>query len=181
YLMTEPVDETLVAFARLGRRAAETGRFPERATSLLLGAYHLQSCDAAPRVLVSSDAIPFRPHRGVVLIVERVGSGDVDAWARWHHAEHVPLVLGRDGVAGIATFRSSTMLGVGPDQGARYAMPAWDPGDRFVTVVYVDGDLLATTEALTPVIQARWDRGGVEPELAGPFRSMVTYEAWPSP
>ena len=39
YLMTEPVEETLTAFARLGRRLAEAGRYPEPATPHLLGAF----------------------------------------------------------------------------------------------------------------------------------------------
>ncbi len=181
YLMTEPVDATLSAFARLGRRTAEAGRFPVATSSHLLGAYHLVHGYAAPRILVSAAAVPFRPHRGILLLVERADGDEVDTWVRWHHAEHVPALLGHDGVAGAYTFRSSTRLGVGPDQAARYGMPRWDPGDRFVTVVYLDGDLHPTAAALEPTVRDRWARGGVEPELAGPFRSTVTYEAWPPP
>lgn len=179
YLMTDPIDATLVAFAQLGKRAAETGRFPMRATSHLLGAYHLQNGYASPRVLVSAEAIPFRAHCGVVLVVEAVGEGDVAAWARWHHAEHVPALLRVPGVAGVYTFRNSSLIGIGGAQGERYAMPAWDPGDRFVTVVYVDDDVATTTRRLEPIMRARWEAGAVTPELAGPFRSMVSHVAWP--
>ena len=179
YFMTEPVGETLTAFARLGRRAAELGRYPEPATSHLLGAFHLQEGVAAPRVLVSGEALPFRPHRGVVLLVEAIGDGDVSAWARWHHIEHLPALLQAPGVAGAYVFRSSTLLGTGADQGERFGVPMWNPGQRFVTVVYVDDDLLSTARALEPLLRSRWDSGAVTPELAAPFRSMVTYEAWP--
>ena len=180
YYMTDPVEPTLVAFSQLGRRAAETGRYPEPATSHLLGAFHLQEGYASPRVLVSADAVPFRPHRGVVLLVESIGDGDVAAWARWHHTQHVPALLATDGVAGVYAFRSSTLLGVGPDQGARFGMPMWDPGNRYVTVVYVDDDVAATTARLGDLLRERWASGVLVPELAGPFRSMVTYEAWPA-
>jgi hypothetical protein len=179
YFMTDPVEATLVAFSQLGRRAAETGRYPEPATSHLLGAFHLQEGYAAPRVLVSAEAVPFRPHRGIVLLVEAIGDGDVAAWARWHHTDHVPDLLSVDGVAGVYAFRSSTLLGVGPDQGQRFGMPMWDPGHRYVTVVYLDDDVAATTARLADPLRQRWTSGAVSPELAGPFRSMVTYEAWP--
>ena len=180
YFMTDPIDQTLVAFSQLGRRAAETGRYPEPATSHLLGAFHLQQGYAAPRVLVSAEAVPFRPHRGIVLLVESIGDGDVAAWARWHHVEHVPALLSIDGVAGVYAFRSSTLLGVGADQGARFGMPMWDPGNRYVTVVYLDDDVAATTARLADPLRERWTSGAVAPELAGPFRSMVAYEAWPA-
>jgi hypothetical protein len=180
YFMTDPVADTLTSFAQLGRRAAETGRFPVRATSLLLGAFHFQHAYAAPRVLVSPEAVPFRPHRGVLLLVERpTGGGDVAAWMRWHHAEHVPRLLAEPGVAGAYVFRSSTLLGIGPDQGERFGMPLWDPGDRIITVVYLDADPASTTTSLAPLVGERWAAGAVSAELATPLRSMVTYEAWP--
>jgi hypothetical protein len=179
YLMGDPVDETLTAFARLGRRLAEAGRFPDRATSHLLGAYGLVQGYASPRVLVSAEAVPFRAHRGVVVVVESAGEGDVAGWAQWHHREHVPALLDAPGVAGVYAYRASARLGLGADQGERYGVPAWDPGDRFVTIAYLDDDVVATTGGLRPLLEARWSTGAVVPELAAPFRSMVRYEAWP--
>lgn len=187
YLLTDPLDATLTAFARLGRHAAEAGRFPDRATSHLLGAFRLLHAAAAPRVLVSTEAVPFRPHRGVLLLVEQIAASgptadaEVAAWARWHHAEHVPSLLAAPGVAGVYAFRSSTVLGIGAAQGDRYGMPMWDPGNRFVTLAYLDDDVTATTAALAPLIEERWTSGAVVAELAGPFRSMVTHLAWPEP
>lgn len=182
YLMTDPVDDTLRAFAQLGRRMSEAGRLPVRAVSHLLGAYQLVQAYASPRVLVSPEAIPFRPHLGVLLLVEttRGEAADVEAWARWHHAEHVPALLAVPGVAGVLSFRSSPLLGVGEGQGARYGMPSWDPGDRFVTVAHLDDALAPTIERLDPLIRARWRDGIVSPDLAGPFRAMVSHHAWRS-
>jgi hypothetical protein len=180
YLMTDPVDDTLVEFAQLGRRCAEAGRYPEPASSFLLGAFHRQNAYAAPRALVSADAVPFRPHRGVYLIVEAAtDGGDLDGWLRWHHQEHIPAVLGVEGVAGAYVFRSSTLLGVGADQGQRFGVPAWDPGQRIITVVYLDDAVEPTAARLEPLVRSRWSSGAVTGQLAGPFRSMVRHEAWP--
>lgn len=180
YLMTDPVAETLVDFAQLGRRCAEAGRYPEPASSFLLGAFHLQNGYAAPRVLVSAEAVPFRPHRGVYLLVEAADpAGDLEGWLRWHHREHVPDLLATPGVAGAYVFRSSTLLGTGLDQGARFGVPAWDPGGRIITVVYVDDDVPVTAARLEALVRGRWATGDVVGQLAGPFRSMTTHAAWP--
>jgi hypothetical protein len=180
YWMTDPVDETLRAFAALGRRMAEVGRYPEPATPYLLGAFHLQHGYASPRVLVSAEAIPFRPHRGIVLLVEAIADGDVAAWSRWHHTEHVPQLLAADGVAGVYQLRSSSLLGIGADQGARFGVPMWDPGDRVITYLYLDAAVARTAAALAPLLRRRWESGAVRPELVAPLRSMVAHEAWPA-
>jgi hypothetical protein len=180
YLMTDPVEQTLVAFAQLGRRCAEAGRFPEPASSFLLGAFHLQHAYASPRVLVSGEALPFRPHRGVYVIVEEpLDGGDVDGWLRWHHQEHVPTALAVAGVAGALVLRSSTLLGIGLEQGQRFGVPAWDPGRRIITVLYLDDDVAATSARLEPLVRSRWASGAVAGQLAGPFRSVVAHAAWP--
>jgi hypothetical protein len=180
YLMTDPVVDTLVDFAQLGRRCAEAGRYPEPASSFLLGAFHRQNAYAAPRVLVSAEALPFRPHRGVYLIVEAPNpEGDVDGWFRWHHREHALDLVAVEGVAGVYVFRSSTLLGVGPDQGERFGVQAWDPGGRIITVAYLDDDVVEVADRLEPLVRSRWASGAVTGQLAGPLRSMVAYAAWP--
>jgi len=84
------------------------------------------------------------------------------------------------GVAGLYAFRTSAALGEGEDQGPRLGVTApWDPGHSWVTVVYLDDDVVTTATRLAPLIAARWADGTVAPRLAGPFRSPVTYEAWP--
>jgi hypothetical protein len=181
YLLTEPLEDALVEFARLGRRLADAGRYPEPATPHLLGAYEVHAVRAAPAALVSDEALPFRPHRGVYVIVEQ-GPGPAaaaDGFWRWHDTEHVPAVLATDGVAGVVVLRSTDRLGQGPDQAARFGTAApWDPGGAVVTFVHVDGDLAATADRLAPMVRSRWHHG-VAPRLAGPFRSPVAFEAWP--
>jgi hypothetical protein len=181
YLMADPVDETLAEFARLGRRLAEAGRYPEAATPHLLGALRREEAWSSPAALVSSDVVPFRAHRGVYLIVERPSSDDaIERWLEWHRTEHVPAVLDVAGVAGVWAFRSHPSLGVGPEQGERYGTAApWDPGRSLITLVYLDADVPATATALDPLVRERWASGDVVARLAGPFLSTVAYEAWP--
>jgi hypothetical protein len=181
YLMAEPLEDTLREFAQLGRRLAEAGRYPEPATPHLLGAFEVRDVRASPEAIVSADALPFRAHRGVYLIVERpAGAAALDTWWAWHTEEHVPALLEVEGVAGVTTFVSTARLGDGPDQAARFGTAApWDPDRGIVTVVYLDEAVDRAAARLDPVVRARWADGTVEPRLAGAFRSNVAYEAWP--
>jgi hypothetical protein len=45
-------------------------------------------------------------------------------------------------------------------------------------VIDLDKNPLATTEALTPLVEERWHSGVVRPLFAGPLRTMIEWEAW---
>ena len=169
YLVGDPVQQTHDDFMELGRRLAEAGRFPEHRPSLELDFLALLQWYAAPQALVSAEVVPFRPHRGVVLLVEEPASAELGDWSRWLHAEHVPELLQVPGVAGSWTFGSTRTWTM---------HPACQRDRRHVTVVYLDDDPLATAEALAPVVERRWATGDVRPLFAGPLRSMVRWEAW---
>jgi hypothetical protein len=180
YLMAEPLEATLTDFARLGRRLAVEGRYPEPATPHLLGAFELVDARAATAAVVSPAALPFRAHRGVYLVVERpTGAAPVDEWWARQTDGSLPALVAEEGVAGAYTFRSTPRLGEGADQGPRFGTAPWDPGGSVVTVVYLDQDVAETAERITPLIRSRWEGGEVAPRLAGPFRSPVAFEAWP--
>ncbi len=70
YLVTEPVQSTHDDFMELGPRLALIGRFPERRPSLQLSMPALLRWYSSPRVQISAEVVPFRPHRGVVVVVE---------------------------------------------------------------------------------------------------------------
>ncbi|MHB8465946.1 MAG: hypothetical protein ACYDH6_11485 [Acidimicrobiales bacterium] len=165
YLMTDPVQQTIDDFLQLGRRLAELGRYPERVASHLLGAFHLLEMHAAARVLVSPEAVAFRPNLGVYVIVERP-TGDTDAWLRDVHTTHVPALLDTPGVAGVWSFATSSL----------WSNPAWTPGHHRITVCYLDQDPAGVGDALRPVVAARWRDAPVTPALAAPFESMVRWE-----
>jgi len=78
YLMTEPVEQTLRDFFALGRHLHEVGRFHQHRRALLSGPFRLVDAAVAPRVLVSAEAVPYRPNRG--LYVQVGGTVSLEAW-----------------------------------------------------------------------------------------------------
>ena len=169
YLVGDPVQETHDDFMALGRRLAEIGRFPEHRPSLQLRMPELLAWHAAPRALISAEVVPFRPHRGVVVVVEEPAHADIDAWEQWLDTDHHPAVLGTPGVAGVWRYGSTDTWDLHP--AAR-----GDP--QHITVIYLDEDPIVTTKALTPLLEGRWHSGAVRPRFAGPLRSMIEWEAW---
>src|SRR5260370_39719209 len=87
YLFGDPVQQTLEDFMELGGRLAEVGRFPQRRPSLQLRMLALLRWYAAPRALVSPEVVPFRPHRGVLLIVEQPSGDTPSDWLQVRHKE----------------------------------------------------------------------------------------------
>ena len=170
YLMGEPVEQTLDDFFDLGARLHELGRFPRDIPRRFLGALQFLEAHASPRVLVSPDVVPFRPNRGVYLIVEQPTDRDgLDAYVRWRHGEHLPRLVATPGVAGAWTFAT----------GARYRRGRYTEGDYRITVCYLDGDPAETAEALQPLIEEAWRDAPVLPMFAAPFASLVPC-VWPA-
>jgi hypothetical protein len=71
YLLAEPIAETLGEFRELGARLRAEDRFHQHRVSHLSGPFVLRSTWAAPRVLVSPEAVPYRPNTGVHVSVTR--------------------------------------------------------------------------------------------------------------
>jgi hypothetical protein len=169
YLIGDPVPDTVRDFSRLGARLAEVGRFPVVRPSLQINLLGLLQWYAAPRILISPEVVPFRPHRGVLLVVESPAGGDTAQWRQWHHAEHVPELLSAQGVAGAWMFGSTRF----------WETPAgWSGEPQYITVVYLDENPLQTSGSLAPLIERRWASGAVRPQFAGPLRTMIEWEAW---
>lgn len=170
YLVGDPVQETHDDFMALGRELAEAGRFPEHRPSLQVRMLALRRWHAAPRAVVSAAVVPFRPHRGVLVVVEEPVEADTGAWEQWLDDDHHPAVLGTVGVAGVWRYASSDAWDL---------HPATQGDPQHVTVIYLDEDPVETTRALAPLLHARWRSGAVRPVFAGPLRSMIHWEAWP--
>jgi hypothetical protein len=162
YLFGEPLVEALDDWFVLGGRLAEVGRFPHRLPAVLLTALDVVSCHAAPSALVTDEIVPYRPNRGVYVVVERPGREDA-TW-RWT-GDEVERLLAIDGVAGLWTFATNTALR--PDR--------FDPTHYAVAFCYLDGDPVATAGPVGELLATRWDRASVTPEFAAPF---VTMRAW---
>jgi len=169
YLISEPVEETFNDFVALGRSLRENGRFPVTRPSLQVAGLRLLQWHAAPQALIAPEVVPFRPHRGILLIVEEPTDGRSDDWLQWLHAEHYPALLAAPGTAGAWTFGSST---------AWQVPRGWRTDHQYVTVVYLDDDPLTTTDAVASLVEERWRSGAIQPVFAGPLRAMVDWEAW---
>lgn len=170
YLVGDPVQQTHDDFMELGPRLAELGRYPVRRPSLQLRMPALLRWYSAPQALISAEVVPFRPHRGVMLVVEEPTGSDLAGWLRWLHVEHYPALLEVPGVAGAWMYGSTRTWKL---------HPACDGDRQYVSVVYLDGDPLAATGAMTSVIEERWASGAARPLYAGPLRTMMQWDAWP--
>lgn len=167
YLLGQPLDETVDGFLALGRRLAEAGRFPLHLPSCYRGGLRLLEAHAAPRVLVGPEVVPFRPHRGVYLVVENAPGGR--AWEehqRRIRAETVPALLAMDGVAGAWIFATSRDL----------RRDNFTAGDFRMTVCYLDGDPVEVAGRLAPVLGPVWKAAPAPPLLAGPYESMMHWD-----
>jgi hypothetical protein len=170
YIFADPVEQTLADFIDLGAELRDVGRFPVARKPLRLSALRLHAHYASPRASVSAEVIPFRPHRGVMVLIEEPVDGRAERWLHWLHAEHYATLLDHFGTAGAWMFDTP----VAPQRPS----PAWAGERHFVTVIYLDEDPIETTARLAPLIEQRWASGEVRPILAAPLRSMIAWEAW---
>lgn len=172
YLVGEPVQKTHDDFMELGRRLAESGRFPQARPPLQLRMPALLHWYASPRVLVSAEVVPFRPHRGVIVVVEEpTGTKEeISAWLQWLHTDHHPAVLASPGTAGVWMYGSTNTW-------KQHPVTQGDP--QYTTVIYLDDDPLRATKALSSRLRDRWQSRCVRPIFAGPLRSMIHWDAWP--
>jgi hypothetical protein len=169
YLVGDPVQQTHDDFMELGGRLAENGRFPEIRQSLQLRMPALLSWLAAPQALISPEVVPFRPHRGVLVIIEEPADGDVSAWLRWLHTDHYPTVMAVPGIAGVWTYGSTET----------WKLHAAIQGEmQYTTVVYLDDEPLGVAKSIASLVEERWQSGAVRPLFAGPLKSMVQWDAW---
>jgi hypothetical protein len=176
YLMSEPVDATLEEFRALGEQLRAEGRFHEHRRSRLSGPFAVTGLWAAPRVLVSAESIPFRPNRGVYVVV-RTGHPDpesVEPAPESGGAQHgtaqdrdalAGALLEQDGVAGVWTFATD----------GRFDRHGWRPGDKTITVCYLDSSPLAVAPRLSHVVRGAVD-GSSRPVLfAGPLETITPW------
>jgi hypothetical protein len=154
YLFADPVAAGLDTFFALGADLRAAGRMPVLLPPVELAGYELTGKAASPRVLVGSDVLPWRPCRGVYVLLER---GPL--------AAPEPL-LADPGVAGAWSYEGTDALH------PRLA----DTTGVHLTVAYLDDDPVATADRLAEVLVGRW-ASGVEPLLAAPFVSVVPW-AW---
>lgn len=143
------------AFEQFNALSAALGgeRRPFRLPSVYANYFHLAGKLAARRAVAGADVIPWRPARGIVLLVEQ---GD---------ASPAPLV-DTDGVAGLWWHTGGT------PPVANFA----DNSGLQVTYCFTDADPIQTARELRASLERRWSAGNVVPLLAAPFHTLVPFE-----
>ena len=155
YLFADPVAAGLDTFFALGADLRAAGRMPVMLPPVELAGYELTGKVAAPRVLVGADVLPWRPARGVYLLLERGPLATTEALVE------VP------GVAGAWSYEGSSLL---------HPRLAGTAGVH-LTVAYLDDDPAITAGRLAGALADRWASGAVVPLLAAPFVTIVPW-AW---
>ncbi len=154
YLMTEPVDRTLREFMQLGRDLHKVGRFHLHRRSHLSGPFPFRAAAVAPRVLISREAVPYRPNLGVYVEVEELaGATDPDTERRAR--EHLDALCAVPGVAGAWSFADD---------------------DRRVSVSWLDGAPLDVATRLDPVAERRRAGSGGRTMFAGPLETITPWQ-----
>lgn len=137
----------LEPFYALGAALHAGGRMPLRLPSLGMATYAVAGMAAAPEAVAGADVLPWRPARGVYLLLEQGSTG----------AEELCSV---PGVAG-AWWSTSD-----PAEGEV----------RQITHCFLDDDPVAVAERIRPVVERRWAGSPVAPLLAAPFHAVVPFE-----
>jgi hypothetical protein len=160
YLMGEPVDATLEQFQALGAQLRAVGRFHLHRRALLSGPFAVQAIGAVPRVLVSAEAVPYRPNRGVYVVVEESAPpAGADAGPSTHDA-----LLEVPGVAGVWTFASDAEHG-----------QVWHPGHHRITVGFLDEDPVAVSLSVREIMRRR-QAGPTGVVYAGGFGTITPWQ-----
>jgi hypothetical protein len=146
-------DETAFEPFRALSAALDGDRRPFRLPTVASGAYDLAGKVAARRAVAGADVIPWRPARGVYLIMEQ-GTASPAALAEcagvagiwWHHGNAAP--------APVAAERARIQL----------------------TYCYLDDDPVDVSARLREPLEKRWADREVVPLLAAPFHTVVPFE-----
>jgi hypothetical protein len=159
YLMGEPVDATLEEFLALGETLHAAGRFHEHRRARLSGPLTVTGMVAAPRVFVSPDAIPYRPNRGVYVVVREGAEPDEEATL-------AASMLGTDGVAGVWSFATDD----------RFDRFVWRPGPKTITVGYLDVEPVPQAATLGDLVHGAVAGSPRRVLFAGPLETITPWQ-----
>ena len=176
YFLREPLERNTQEWVALGEHGYQWGRRPD----LAWRKNHFQNFMrpvkgyAAPRVLVSPDALPFRPVRGIHFTLSHFAAKDSaahDIFA-WYDRVRIPDLLTCHGVAGAWTFVSEDV----------YAMGSTAAPKR-ITMLYLDEDPIAVLDAIQAK-ETAWRAAGRSRDTSGaediryatPYRTIVPWE-----
>ena len=168
YFMAEPVDQSIRDFSLIGWQTRSLSRMYMRFRMHTAGHFMLLGAWKAPGVGVSTEAVPYAPHKGVYLeMADLVDPSRKTDLVRWHEETRVPDMLRVKGVAGALLFWS---------RGGSVRSDLVNPPGRVVALYYLDAGPLEVAAEIKARADA-WRASGrlpdmsawVTPVLAGPF------------
>jgi hypothetical protein len=151
YLMTEPVERTLREFMQLGRDLHKVGRFHLHRRAQLSGPFPFRASAVAPRVLISAEAVPYRPNLGIYVEVEEIPEGGHPA----ADTAHLAALVAVPGVAGTWSFSDEM---------------------RRMTVSWLDAPPLEVCARLDPIVGRRRNASNTRTLFAGPLEAITPWK-----
>ena len=148
-------------FYELGEELFKAERMQHRLPAVEADLYLLQGKTATPRAVAGADVLPWRPARGLYLLLE-LGTAAPDQ------------LIEIDGIAGVwwaaadsNETESRTWFG---------SLTPADEGVKQVSLCFIDGDPIDVAHRIQPALKDRWADGSVKPLLAAPFHTVVPFE-----
>lgn len=188
YWFHPPYEESVAAWTKLGEDSFQWGRGPRMpgVRRTLTAFFTPVKGYVAQRALVSADALPLRPNRGLHITVnwfrDHHGPG-AHEHHRWEDRVEIPELLDVDGVAGAWTFsfraaqRHSTLAMNDPQE--------YGAGELRIRLLYLDGDPVEIAQALNDRrMRSNTENGtvsdpsGAECLLSAPLRTIVPWQDW---
>ena len=128
---------------------------------------------AAPRVHVSPESIPYRPNRGVYVVVREgaepderaAGAATPSGDAHDEDARLAASLLGADGVAGVWSFATDS----------RFDRHVWRPGPKAITLGYLDVDPVPQAGVLGDLVHAAVAGSPRRVLFAGPLETITPW------
>ncbi|TVT61334.1 hypothetical protein FNH05_03050 [Amycolatopsis rhizosphaerae] len=181
YWFRDPVERSVAEWSELAERSFQWGRRPELSyvERPFLGFFTPVKGYVAPRVLVSPEALPFRPNRGIRLSLTRLAAPhSLEAEQAFRHYDTVamPELLAVPGVAGGWTFSFSYTQrhATTPRDGG----PDFEPGSLRLRLLFLDEDPVEVEQEIRRR-EAAWDTGKAEELLlSGPLRRIIPWQDW---
>ncbi|QFU92488.1 hypothetical protein [Amycolatopsis sp. YIM 10] len=185
YWFRAPAEQSVAEWTDLGEQSFQWGRRPELSyvERPFLGFFEPVKGYAAPRVLVSAEALPFRPNRGIRLTLTRVPDPhgiEAEQAFRWHDTVGMPGLLALPGVAGGWTFsfQRAQRHPVSPHDGG----PDLSPGSLRLRLLFLDEDPVRIEPEIRG-LEAKWAEEGAsgaaeELLLSGPLRTIIPWQDW---
>jgi hypothetical protein len=133
----------------LGRELHDKDRFHLHRRSRLSGPFRFEAAAAAPRVLISREAVPYRPNRGVHVAVEAIAEAPAG-----DPAARVGALCAAPGVAGAWSFADET---------------------RRITVAWLDAPPLDVCGGVASAFGSL-PAPGARTVFAGPFETITPWE-----